>query len=89
MTITRAELISFRGGADGPAGLMLALNPEHVTYISSVWDKTLRQNILRVHLANGRFVRVFESDAANVLRELGLTEFVEEGWVLDLERDLD
>ncbi len=87
--LTRAELIPFRGGADGPAGLMLALNPEHVTYVSSVWDKELKQNILRVHLANGRFVRVFESDAANVLRELGLTEFVEEGWVFDLERDLD
>ncbi len=45
MVITRAALIPFRGGADGPAGLMLALNPEHVTYVSSAWDKSLKQNV--------------------------------------------
>jgi hypothetical protein len=46
----------------------------------------LEQNILRLHLVNGRHVILFESDVNDVLEALGLSEFVED-WVLDLEKD--
>ena len=81
------DFIPFRGGADGPAGLLLAINPQSVSHITSVYDKKLSQNILRIHLNNGRHILVFEAGAADVLERLGLDEFVED-WVFDLERDL-
>ena len=55
-------------------------------HISSCWDKRLEQNILRLHLVNGRHVILFESDVNDALEALGLSEFVED-WVLDLEKD--
>src|SRR5215213_1215419 len=60
----------------GPKGLLLAINPASVSHISSVWSKQLGQNILRIHLNNGRAVQVFESDAADTLEALGLEVFV-------------
>jgi hypothetical protein len=80
-------LLSIRGGADGPAGLMLGINPASISYVSSCWDKGLEQNVLRIHLNNGHYIRVFERDVATVLETLGLNEFVED-WVLNLERDI-
>jgi hypothetical protein len=47
----------------------------------------ISQNILRIHLNNGRHVLVFEAGAADVLERLGLDEFVED-WTLNLERDI-
>jgi hypothetical protein len=79
--------IALRGGADGPAGLLLAINPQSVAYISSVWSKEYKQNILRIHLNNGRHISVFEDDVAETLETLGLDEFTED-WTLNLERDL-
>jgi len=81
------HFIPFRGGADGPAGLLLAINPHSVSHISSVWDKRAQQNILRIHLNNGRHISVFEADVNDTLEALGLDEFVED-WVLNLEKDL-
>jgi hypothetical protein len=82
-----SPLLPIRGGADGPAGLLLGIQPASISYVSSVWDKGLKQNVLRIHLNNGHYIRVFESDAAETLETLGLNEFVED-WTLNLERDL-
>jgi hypothetical protein len=87
MSDTNKYFIPFRGGADGPAGLLLAINPASVAYISSVHDKRFSQHLLRLHLNNGRAVTVYEEDAAETLEKLGLDEFVED-WTLNLERDL-
>jgi hypothetical protein len=80
-------LLPLRGGADGPAGLLLGINPDSISYASSFYDTKLSQSLLRLHMNNGRVIEVFESDAATVLEALGLGEFVED-WVLDLEKDL-
>ena len=81
------HFIPLRGGAEGPAGLLLAVAPANVSHISSVWSKEFKQNLLRIHLANGRFISVFESDVQDTLEALGLEEFTED-WVLNLERDI-
>jgi transposase-like protein len=81
------HFIPFRGGANGPAGLLLAINPNSVSHISSVWSKEFKQSMLRLHLNNGRLVSVFEPDVAGVLEKLGLDEFVED-WVFSLEKDI-
>ena len=51
----------------------------------SYYDKKLAQNILRIHLNNGRQILVHEEDAADALERLGLGEFVQD-WTLNLER---
>ncbi len=81
------SFLAFRGGANGPAGLLLAINPANVSHISSVWSKEFKQNILRLHLNNGRHVSVLEADVNDVLEKLGLGEFVED-WVFSLEKDI-
>jgi hypothetical protein len=81
------SLLPLRGGADGPAGLLLAVNPSSISYVASLYDTKLSQNVLRLHMNNTRVIEVFESEAAVVLEALGLNEFVED-WVLDLEKDL-
>ncbi len=81
------HFIPFRGGANGPAGLLLAINPNSVSHISSVWSKEFKQNILRLHLSNGRHVAVLEADVNDVLEKLGLSEFIED-WVFSLEKDI-
>jgi hypothetical protein len=86
-TTAASPLLPLRGGADGPSGLLLGLNVNSIAYVSSAWDKNLKQNVLRIHLNNGHYIRVFESDAVETLETLGLNEFVED-WVLDLEKDL-
>lgn len=82
-----SPFLPLRGGANGPAGLLLAINPSNVSHVSSAWSKEFKQNILRLHLNNGRHVSVFEADANDVLEKLSLSEFVED-WTLDLERDI-
>ena len=67
--------------------MLLGLNVNSIAYVSSAWDKGLKQNVLRIHLNNGHYIRVFESDVAETLETLGLNEFVED-WTLNLERDL-
>jgi hypothetical protein len=69
------HFVGFRGGADGPAGLLLAINPASVSHISSYYDKTEGQSILRLHLNNARIIKVFEPDVGDVLEALGLAEF--------------
>jgi hypothetical protein len=81
------HFLPFRGGANGPAGLLLALNPASVSHISSVWSKEFKQNMLRIHLNNGRLVSVFEDDVNDTLEKLGLEEFAGD-WVFSLERDI-
>ena len=80
-------LLPLRGGADGPSGLLLGINPVSISYVASFYDTRLSQSLLRLHMNNGRVIEVFESDAATVLEALGLGEFVED-WTLNLERDL-
>jgi len=80
-------LLPLRGGADGPSGLLLGINPASISYASSFYDTKLSESLLRLHMNNGRVIEVFESDAAAVLEALGLGEFVED-WTLNLERDL-
>ncbi len=82
-----SNFVAFRGGAGGPAGLLLAVNPMAVSHISSAWSKEFKQSLLRLHLTNGRLVSVFEADVNDVLEALGLSEYVE-NWTLDLERDI-
>lgn len=53
----------------------------------SYYDKKLAQNILRIHLNNGRQILVYEEDAADALERLGLGEFVQD-WTLNIERDV-
>jgi hypothetical protein len=84
---TASPLLPLRGGADGPAGLLLAVAPASISYVSSFYDTKLSQSMLRLHMNNGRIIEVFESDAAETLETLGLNEFVED-WTLDLEKDL-
>jgi hypothetical protein len=81
------RFIAFRGGADGPAGLMLAINPRNVDLITSVYDKNHQQDVLRLHLSNGRIVKVFASDVKDVLEALELGEYVGD-WILNLEKDI-
>ena len=47
----------------------------------------ISQNILRIHLNNGRQVLVFEAGVADVLERLGLDEYLED-WKLNLESDI-
>jgi hypothetical protein len=81
------HLIPIRGQARGKAGLLLGLNPQSVSYVSSCWDDQTRQNALRIHLNNGRVVSVGEEGANDVLEALGLGEFVDDWW-FDLQKDL-
>jgi hypothetical protein len=81
------HFVSLRGGADGPAGLLLAIAPAHITHISSCFDKRERVNMLRLHLANGRVIGVYEPHANDVLEVLGLGELTND-WVLNLEKDI-
>jgi len=81
------HFVAIRGGADGSAGLLLAINKNSVAYISSIYDKKHGQSVLRLHLNNGRTVAVFEPDAPDVLAQLGLDEFVAD-WTLNLVRDI-
>ncbi len=83
----RSNFTPFRGGASGPAGLLLAVNPHAISHISSAWSKEFKQSLLRLHLNNGRHISVFEADVNDVLEALGLSEYVE-NWTLDLERDI-
>ena len=53
----------------------------------SCYDKKLPQNILRIHLNNGRSIMVYEDGAAETLEKLALDEFVED-WVFNLERNV-
>lgn len=53
----------------------------------SYYDKKLAQNILRIHLNNGRQILVYEEDAADALERLGLGEFVQD-WTLNIERNV-
>jgi hypothetical protein len=53
----------------------------------SYYDKKLAQNILRIHINNGRQILVYEEDAADALERLGLGEFVQD-WTLNIERDV-
>jgi hypothetical protein len=53
----------------------------------SYYDKKLAQNILRIHLNNGRQILVYAEDAADALERLGLGEFVQD-WTLNIERDV-
>jgi hypothetical protein len=78
----------FRRPADGPAGLMLALNTDMITCITSVWDKKLAQNVLHIHLVNTKYIKIYEDDVPGVLETLGLGEFVDD-WTLNLMKDLD
>ena len=82
-----SPLLPLRGGADGPSGLLLGINPASISYVASFYDTKLSQSLLRLHMNNSRVIEVFESDAATVLEALGLGEFVED-WVLNLEKDL-
>ncbi len=82
-----SNFVAFRGGAGGPAGLLLAVNPSSISHISSAWSKEFKQNILRLHLSNGRHVAVLEADVNDVLEKLGLSEFIED-WVFSLEKDI-
>jgi hypothetical protein len=81
------HFVAFRRPADGPAGLLLAVNPSTVSHISSCWDREHQQNILRIHLINGRYIRIFESEVEDVLEALGLSEYTSD-WTLNLERDV-
>ena len=68
-------------------GVRDLLNDAKVSHISSCWDKSLGQNVLRLHLNNGRYIKVFEADTADTLTSLGLDEFVED-WTFNLEKDV-
>jgi len=85
--LVNKHLIPLRGGADGPAGLLLAVNPQSISHVTSRWDKREQMNMLVLHLANGRPVGVYETHANAVLEALGLEEFTND-WVLSLEKDL-
>jgi hypothetical protein len=67
------------------------LNPEakqrRAQEVIACWDKSLGQNVLRLHLNNGRYIKVFEADTADTLTSLGLDEFVED-WTFNLEKDV-
>jgi hypothetical protein len=82
-----SPLLPLRGGADGPAGLLLGINTASISYVASFYDTKLSQSLLRLHMNNGRVIEVFESEAAIVLEALGLGEFTED-WTLNLEKDI-
>jgi hypothetical protein len=81
------QFIPFRGGASGPAGLLLAINPDSVACVISEWDRGRKQHVLKLLLNNRATITVYEEDAAHALEDLGLYEFVED-WTLNLEKDL-
>jgi hypothetical protein len=81
------HFIPLRYPARGPAGLLLALNAHSISHVSSRWSREHEQNVLLIHLNNGRHVMVFEEGVADVLEAMGLNEFVED-WTLNLEKDL-
>ena len=81
------HFLPLRGGAQGPAGLLLAVNPDNISHISSCWSKEFKQSMLLLYLNNGRRIGIFEEDANSVLEALGLSEYVED-WVLNLEKDV-
>ena len=84
---TNGDFIALRCGADGPAGLLLALNPASVSHITSVWSKEFKQSMLRIYLLNGRYIGVFQPDVDSVLEALGLAEYTED-WTLNLSKDI-
>jgi hypothetical protein len=56
---------------------------EVVAFVFGAWDESIKQNVLRLHMASGRAVQVEDEDAIeDVLAKLGL-EGVE--WELRLE----
>jgi len=81
------HFLPLRGGAQGPAGLLIAINPSNISHICSAWSKEFKQSMLLLYLNNGRRIGVFAENANDVLEALGLEEYVD-GWTLDLERDL-
>jgi hypothetical protein len=64
--------------AEGPSGDLLAVNPDAVTHIESVYVAKLEEHQIRLHLTNSRFLPIPEADAGDVLEALGLGALVEE-----------
>jgi hypothetical protein len=86
--VNDTPFIEFRGAATTAGGTMLALNPASVSVIYAEWSKDLKEQVLCLLLNSNRIIRIRESDAAEVLETLGLSEVVEQGLHLDLEKDL-
>jgi hypothetical protein len=80
------EVVAFipiAGEAPGPGGLLVGINPAAVAFVFGAWDKAIKQNVLRQHMASGKTVQIQNENAIeDVLAQLDL-----EGaqWQLRLE----
>jgi hypothetical protein len=72
---TGQVFIPIAGEAPGPGGLLVGINPAAVAFAFGSWDKSLKKNVLRLHMASGKTVQVEDEDVPyDVLEWLGLAE---------------
>ena len=69
------EVVAFiliAGEAPGPGGLLVGINPAAVAFAFGAWDKAIKQNVLRLHMAGGKTVQIQNEDTIeDVLAQLG------------------
>ena len=75
--------IPLAGAAPGQGGLLVGINLGAVAFVYGAWDKSIKQNVLRLHMCSGKTVQIEDEDTIeDVLEHLGLAS-VE--WQLRLE----
>jgi hypothetical protein len=81
------NFVPLRGGAPGPAGILVGVNLHAVDYCYGCWDERIGQSVLRLAISSGRTIQVTGRDEVELFLDLlGL-----EGrpWKLNLERDIE
>jgi hypothetical protein len=65
--------IPLAGAAPGQGGLLVGINPGAVAFVFGGWDKSIKQNVLRLHMCSGKTVQIEDEDTIeDVLEYLGL-----------------
>jgi len=54
--------IPLAGAAPGQGGLLVGINPGAVAFVYGAWDKSIKQNVLRLHMCSGKTVQIEDED---------------------------
>jgi hypothetical protein len=65
--------IPLAGAAPGQGGLLEGINPGAVAFVYGAWDKSIKQNVLRLHMCSDKTVQIEDEETIeHVLEHLGL-----------------
>jgi hypothetical protein len=69
--------IPLAGAAPGQGGLLVGINPGAVAFVYGAWDKSIKQNVLRLHMCSDKTVQIEDEETIehvleHVLEHLGL-----------------